>query len=206
MVGCAAGCTWLFPRPIARASTRTTRPRLRQAASTTARRVCARIITPTTMVPSCLIRTVTTSKPAVTCRNKHEQFSPRIARMNTDKALIESNLTEHVIGVFYSVYNELGCGFLESVYENAMALALRVAGFDAAQQVSLSVKFRGQAVGTFRADIVVEKRVVLEINAVERLALVHEAQLINYLKTSEIQVGLLLNFGPHAEFKRRIFK
>ena len=126
--------------------------------------------------------------------------------MNTDKALIESNLTEHVIGVFYSVYNELGCGFLESVYENAMALALRVAGFDAAQQVSLSVKFRGQAVGTFRADIVVEKRVVLEIKAVERLALVHEAQLINYLKASEIQVGLLFNFGPHAEFKRRIFK
>ena len=126
--------------------------------------------------------------------------------MNTDKALIESNLTERVIGVFYSVYNELGCGFLESVYENAMALALRAAGFDAAQQVSLSVKYRGQAVGEFRADIVVEKRVVLEIKAVERLALVHEAQLINYLKASELQVGLLLNFGPHAEFKRRVFK
>ena len=125
--------------------------------------------------------------------------------MNTDRALIERELTERVIGVFYSVYNELGRGFLESVYENAVALALREGGLAAIQQVPLVVKFRGQDVGEFRADIVVEKRIVLEIKAVERLALAHEAQLINYLKASKIRVGLLLNFGPRAEFKRRIF-
>ena len=125
--------------------------------------------------------------------------------MNTDRALIESELTQHVIGVFYTVYNELGGGFLESVYESAVALALRETGLDVVQQVPLVVNFRGHVVGEFRADIVVEKRVVLEIKAVERLIPAHEAQLINYLKASEIRVGLLLNFGPRAEFKRRVF-
>ncbi|WP_137915199.1 MULTISPECIES: GxxExxY protein [unclassified Rudaea] len=125
--------------------------------------------------------------------------------MNTDKALVESDLTERVIGVFYSVYNELGVGFLENVYENALALALRNAGLDVEQQTALAVSFRGHTVGEFRADIVVEKRLILEIKAAERLTPAHEAQLINYLKVARIPVGLLLNFGPRAEFKRRIF-
>jgi GxxExxY protein len=125
--------------------------------------------------------------------------------MNTDSALIESELTERVIGVFYSVYNELGGGFLESVYENALVLALGEAGFNVAQQVPQVVNFRGRVVGEFRIDVVVDKRLVLEIKAIEQLAQVHEAQLINYLKASQIRVGLLLNFGPHPEFKRRIF-
>lgn len=125
--------------------------------------------------------------------------------MDTDRALIESGLTEHVIGVFYAVYNELGAGFLESVYENALALALRESGMQIAQQTPLAVDFRGHTVGEFRADLIVEGRLVLEIKSVDRLALCHEAQLINYLKASGIRVGLLLNFGPRAEFKRRIF-
>ena len=125
--------------------------------------------------------------------------------MNTDKALVESDLTERVIGVFYSVYNELGVGFLENVYENALALALNNAGLDVEQQTALAVSFRGHTVGEFRADIVVEKRLILEIKAAERLTPAHEAQLINYLKVARIPVGLLLNFGPRPEFKRRIF-
>ena len=125
--------------------------------------------------------------------------------MNTERALVEQELTERIIGVFYSVYNELGAGFLESVYENAMVLALREVGLGIEQQVVLAVGFRGSIVGEFRADIIVERRVVLEIKAVQSLALAHQAQLINYLKASKIRVGLLLNFGPQAQFERRIF-
>src|SRR5690348_246188 len=125
--------------------------------------------------------------------------------MNTERALVEQELTERIIGVFYSVYNELGAGFLESVYENAMVSALREVGLGIEQQVVLAVGFRGSIVGEFRADIIVERRVVLEIKAVQSLALAHQAQLINYLKASKIRVGLLLNFGPQAQFERRIF-
>ena len=125
--------------------------------------------------------------------------------MNTERALVEQELTERIIGVFYSVYNELGAGFLESVYENAMVLALREVGLGIEQQVVLAVGFRGSIVGEFRADIIVERRVVLEIKAVQSLALAHQAQLINYLKASKIRIGLLLNFGPQAQFERRIF-
>ena len=125
--------------------------------------------------------------------------------MNTDRALVEADLTQRVIGLFYNVYNELGAGFVESVYASALAIALCEAGINATREVPLVVHFRGRSVGEFRADFVVETRLILEIKAIDRLTAIHESQLINYLKTSGIHIGLLLNFGPRAEFKRRIF-
>ncbi len=126
--------------------------------------------------------------------------------MKADKSgLIAKELTEQVIGVFYSVYNELQHGFVESVYENALAFALREDGFYVEQQAPLSVSFRGRIVGEFRADLVVEERLLVELKVASKLNEAHEAQLLNYLKTTGFQVGLLLNFGPKAQIKRRVF-
>jgi len=126
--------------------------------------------------------------------------------MKADKSgLIEADLTEKVIGVFYSVYNELRHGFVEGVYENALAFALREEGLYVEQQAPLSVSFRGRIVGEFRADLVVEKRLLIELKVASKINDAHEAQLLNYLKTTGLHVGLLLNFGPTAQVRRRIF-
>ena len=114
-------------------------------------------------------------------------------------------LTQKIIGVFYEVYNELGHGFLESVYENAMTLALREARIDARQQAPITVRFRGQIVGDFRADLLVDDAVIVEIKAAKTLESAHDAQLLNYLRATEIEVGMLMNFGPKPEFKRLAF-
>jgi GxxExxY protein len=125
--------------------------------------------------------------------------------MNADQAeLIASDITERVIGVFFAVYNELGAGFVESVYQNAMALALRESGLKVEQQYPLTVSFRGETVGEFRVDLLVEETVVLELKAVAQLTPTHEVQLVNYLKATGAPVGLLLNFGRNAQFKRRV--
>ena len=124
--------------------------------------------------------------------------------MNADMKLAERELTERIIGVFFSVHNELGYGFLESVYENAMCVALREAGIEISRQVPFSIEFRGQVVGDYRADLIADQRVILEIKAIPALGQAQEAQLLNYLKASQIEVGLLLNFGPKAEFKRKV--
>ena len=124
--------------------------------------------------------------------------------MNADMKLAERELTERIIGVFFSVYNELGYGFIESVYENAMCVALREAGIEISRQVPFSIEFRGQIVGDYRADLIADQRVILEIKAIPALGQAQEAQLLNYLKASQIEVGLLLNFGPKAEFKRKV--
>lgn len=115
------------------------------------------------------------------------------------------DITERVIGVFYDVYNELGFGFLESVYQNAMVRALRASGLTAEPQVKLPVFFRGEQVGDFIADFLVEGRVILELKAADEVSKTHEAQLLNYLKASLIEVGLLLNFGPKPRLKRLAF-
>ena len=119
--------------------------------------------------------------------------------------LKHSDLTGKIIGVFYSVYNELGHGFLESVYEEAMTIALREAGIKVQRQLPLPVWFRGQKVGDFKADMLVEEAVLLELKCVRVFEPVHEAQLLHYLKSTEIEVGLLLNFGPSAQFRRLVF-
>jgi GxxExxY protein len=119
--------------------------------------------------------------------------------------LLDADLTEQVIGVFYDVYNELGTGFLESVYENALALALRDVGLEVTQQSPLNVEFRGHLVGEFRADLLIERRLIVELKAVSQIAAAHEVQLVNYLRASGLPVGLLLNFGNRPQFKRRIY-
>jgi GxxExxY protein len=120
--------------------------------------------------------------------------------------LLHRELTEKIIRVFYDVYNELGHGFLESVYEEAMAIALHQAGLRVVRQVPLRVWFRAQPIGDFRADIIVEHAVILELKAGTGIDPVHEAQLLHYLRSTEIEVGLLLNFGPQPEFKRMVFE
>jgi len=127
--------------------------------------------------------------------------------MNADeRGFKHRELTEKIIGVFYDVYNELGHGFLESVYEEAMAIALGQAGLQVERQVPLKVIFRGEVVGDFRADVVVEGAVILELKAVSGIDPAHEAQLLNYLRATEIEVGLLMNFGPRPQFKRLVFE
>ncbi|WP_415033051.1 GxxExxY protein [Azonexus sp.] len=124
--------------------------------------------------------------------------------MNADRKLPEGELTERIIGVFFAVYNELGYGFLETVYENAMCHALRESGIEVSRQVPFAVEFHGHIVGDYRADLIADQRVILEIKAIPALGQAQEAQLLNYLKVSQIEVGLLLNFGPKAEFKRKV--
>jgi GxxExxY protein len=115
------------------------------------------------------------------------------------------NLTDKIIGVFYEVYNELGHGFLESVYEKAMVIALKEKGILVEQQVEIPVWFHGQRAGLFYADLLVENLVILELKAIRNLDSSHEAQLLNYLRATEIEIGLLLNFGAKPEIRRRIY-
>ena len=112
-------------------------------------------------------------------------------------------LTRAIIGCAFQVSNELGAGFLESVYEQAMLVALKDEGIIAVSQKPIEVTFRGQAVGTFFADLLVENKVLVELKAAKAIAPEHQAQVINYLKTTGIEVGLLINFGnPRLEYKR----
>ncbi|MCX6133141.1 MAG: GxxExxY protein [Ignavibacteriales bacterium] len=118
--------------------------------------------------------------------------------------MIHEALTGKIISAFYTVYNGLGYGFLEKVYENALAIELRKKGLISEQQKRVEVFYDAQRVGDYYADLVVNDCVVLELKAAEVLAPEHEAQLINYLKSTEIEVGLLLNFGPKPQIVRRI--
>lgn len=122
-----------------------------------------------------------------------------------DDNLKHSDITDKIIGVFYDVYNELGEGFLESVYHNAMCIALNQAGLRSEREVALPVFFRGQVVGDFRADLIVSDCVIVELKTVRALDHSHEAQLFHYLRSTKIEVGLLLNFGPRPQFKRIAF-
>lgn len=126
--------------------------------------------------------------------------------MNTDKhGMKHGDTTERIIGVFWDVYKELGHGFLESVYEHAMAIALRQAGLEVARQVPISVRFRGELVGEYRADLIVQRTVLVELKAAIAIDPAHEAQALNYLRATDIEVGLLLNFGPKGQIKRFVF-
>ena len=107
--------------------------------------------------------------------------------------------------MFYEVYNELGHGFLESVYHRSLLLALQSVGLNVSSRVDIPVWFRGSEVGHFQADILVEQCVLLELKAARALESAHRAQLLNYLRATEIEVGLLLNFGEKPEVKRLIF-
>lgn len=120
-------------------------------------------------------------------------------------SLKHREITDQILRVFYDVYNELGFGFLESVYHKSMNIALADAGLSVANQVAIPVWFRQQSVGDFRADIVVGGFVLLELKSVRALDASHEAQTLNYLRATDLEVALLLNFGPRAQFKRLAF-
>jgi GxxExxY protein len=115
-------------------------------------------------------------------------------------------LTEKIIGVFFGVANELGAGFLESVYRRAMCFALREAGLGVEEEAPLEVWFRGQSVGIFRADIVVEGLVLLELKTAEEITRQFEAQVLHYLRASTVEVGMVLAFGDKARFRRLTMK
>lgn len=118
-----------------------------------------------------------------------------------------SDITEQIIKAFYKVYNTLGYGFLEKVYENALTIELKQQGLSVFQQAPIKVYYSGQLVGEYFADLLVEDKVIVELKAVEALTDQHYAQLLNYLKATEIQIGLILNFGPNKpEVRRRIFE
>lgn len=123
----------------------------------------------------------------------------------TNEQFRHFDLTEKIIGTFYNVYNELGYGFLESVYERSLAIALRANGLEVLEQVAIPVHFRGNLVGDFAADLLVNGIVLLELKAARAIDQAHVAQLLNYLKATDVEVGLLLNFGPKPEFKRLVF-
>jgi GxxExxY protein len=128
-----------------------------------------------------------------------------MAHDKTNEQFRHHELTKIIIGVFFQVYNELGHGFIESVYENALCIALREKGLEVYQQIASPVWFRGQKVGDFNADVMVNKIILLELKVARSIEQSHVAQLLNYLKATPIEVGLLLNFGPRPEFKRVVF-
>ena len=116
-----------------------------------------------------------------------------------------SDITEAIIKCYYKVYNKLGYGFLEKVYERAMLIELSNEKFSCLQQCPVDVYYGLSKVGFYMADIIVEGKIIIEIKAAENLSEAHEAQLTNYLKATEMEVGLLLNFGKKPAFKRRVF-
>jgi GxxExxY protein len=116
-----------------------------------------------------------------------------------------SELTEVIIGAFFAVYNTLGYGFLEKVYVNALKLEFERRGLKVASEFPIAVRYLGQAVGEYYADILVNDLIIVEVKATKTLLQEHEAQLLNYLKATPYEVGLLLNFGPKPEQKRRSF-
>ena len=126
--------------------------------------------------------------------------------MDTDYQDIKcKELTEKIINIFFRVYNKLGYGFLEKVYENAMMVELKKEGIPAVPQSAIKVFYEDNVIGEYFADILVDDKVIVEIKASKNLAVENEAQLLNYLKATNIEVGLLLNFGPKPEVKRKVF-
>ncbi|GAB4417450.1 MAG: GxxExxY protein [Anaerolineales bacterium] len=125
---------------------------------------------------------------------------------NAKIELKHREVTDKILHAFFKiVYPKLGYGFLEKVYENALAFALASTGLKVEQQVRIAVYFQGQIVGEYFADLLVEDKVIVELKATSRLLREHEAQLLNYLRATPYEVGLLLNFGPKPEFVRKAF-
>ncbi len=119
--------------------------------------------------------------------------------------MLYKEITDEIIYAFYKVYNTLGYGFLEKVFKNAMYFEMINLGLKCEIEKPINVYYENKLVGVFYADIVVEEKVILELKAIERLEKVFEYQLLNYLKASEMEIGLLLNFGKEPEIKRLIY-
>lgn len=115
------------------------------------------------------------------------------------------DLSNKILNTFYEVYNQLGGGFLESVYGNAMWMEFAARGIKCEAQKQIDVYYKGRRVGYFKADMLIEDKIILELKAIKTLLPKNEAQLLNYLRATGIKVGYLLNFGPEPQFKRRIY-
>jgi GxxExxY protein len=117
---------------------------------------------------------------------------------------LHSELSANVLKAFFTVYNTLGFGFLEKVYENALMIELRKLGLYCSQQQHIDVFYDHEKVGDYFADIVVEGKIIIELKALDSISPEHEAQLVNYLRATDMEVGLLLNFGKTPQYKRRV--
>ena len=126
-------------------------------------------------------------------------------KLNDDTPMLHKDITSQIINAFYLVYNTLGYGFLEKVYENAMVHELTKRQLQVHQQFPVQVHYDGVLVGDYFADLVVEGCVIVELKSADGISEQHKAQLLNYLKATDIEVGLLLNFGPEPKFVRKIF-
>ncbi len=120
--------------------------------------------------------------------------------------LLHKDITDSILKAFYNVYNKLGYGFLEKVYENAMIIELNDLGLKCERQKQIEVYYKNKNVGEYFADLIVNDLVIIELKAAESICPEHEAQLTNYLRATNCEVGLLLNFGKTPQFKRKIFK
>ncbi|MBN8642664.1 MAG: GxxExxY protein [Flavobacteriales bacterium] len=120
--------------------------------------------------------------------------------------LLHKDLTDVILKTFYEVYNELGYGFLEKVYQNALLIELKNKGIEVSPQKKIKVFYKGNEVGDYYADIIVENKVILELKAAEYVVEEFENQLLNYLRGTNCEIGLLLNFGKKPEFRRKIFE
>ena len=121
-------------------------------------------------------------------------------------SLLQKELTDIILKSYYQVYNTLGFGFLEKVYENARQIELRSRGYKSLSQQQIKVYYQGIEVGNYFADLIINDTVIIELKAAEVIFPEHEQQLLNYLKATKIEVGLLLNFGRKPEFRRKIFE
>jgi len=119
--------------------------------------------------------------------------------------LLHKETTDGIIKAYYDVYNELGYGFLERVYQNAMYFELKRRGFVVEAQKQINVFYQGVLVGTYYADLLINNTIIVELKANQVLAYENEVQLLNYLRATTMEIGLLLNFGKQADFKRLIF-
>jgi len=132
-----------------------------------------------------------------------KSFRHRFTQIKTDYKY--SKITEKIIEATFNVYNALGYGFLERVYENALLIELKNKNLEVESQRPIEVFYQGKLVGNYLADLIVEGKVIVEVKAVKSSIKIHEVQLVNYLKASGIEVGLLINFGRKLEIKRKIF-
>ena len=118
---------------------------------------------------------------------------------------LHSEITGEILNAFYDVYNELGYGFLERVYKKALYKELKKRGFDCSTERSIPVYYQGELVGDCYADIIIENKIIIELKAIKQILPEHEAQLMNYLRATDAEVGLLLNFGPTPQKRRIVF-
>ena len=133
--------------------------------------------------------------------------STSIPRMYADqRGLKHGDLTEKLIGIFFDLYNELGHGFLESVYEQAFAVVLAENSIFFQRQIAIPVWFHGTQIGEFRADLLVDGKVLIELKTGRDIEPAWEKQLLNYLRATDVEVGLVFNFGPQAQFRRYVFE